>query len=140
MAKPYSIDLRERVVAMLLFGSKYEEVAERFQVSVSSVSRWLSRHRQAGTVEPAPFGGRKAPILAPHGEKVRALVEGEPDLTLDAMGERLAADDIETSRTALHRFLQSLGLTLKERRSGQPSRIAMTSSKRAPSGTSGKPS
>lgn len=140
MPKPYSIDLRERVVAMMLSGSKYHEAAERFAVSVASISRWLTRLRRDDTVEPAPFGGRKSSALAPHQEKIRALVEGEPDLTLDAMLERLAADGIETSRTTLHRFLQRLGLTLKKRRSGRPSRIAKTLPKRATLGGGGKPS
>ena len=140
MPKPYSTDLRERVIAALLSGSKYHEAAERFAVSVASISRWLSRHRRDDTVKPAPFGGRKTSTLAPHAEKIRALVEGGPDLTLDAMRERLAADGIETSRTTLHRFLQKLGLTLKKRRREQPSRTAKTLPKRATLGEAGKPS
>ena len=140
MPKPYSTDLRERVVAVILSGVTYNEAAERFAVSVASLSRWLTRHRRDDTVEPAPFGGRKASTLAPHAAKIRALVEGEPDLTLDAMLERLAADGIETSRTTLDRFLQKLRLTRRKRRSGRPSRIARTSPKRAPSGANGKPS
>lgn len=140
MPKPYSIDLRERVVAMILSGMKYREAAERFAVSVASVSRWLELHRRAGTVAPEPFGGRKTSTLAPHENKIRALVAGEPDLTLDAMVERLAADGIQTRRTTLHRYLQKLGLTLKKRRSGRPSRIAKTSPLRAKPGADGRPS
>lgn len=138
MPKPYSTDLRERVVAAIQSGLKYHEAAERFAVSVASISRWLSRHRRDETVEPAPFGGHKKPTLAAHEARVWALVENEPDLTLDAMVERLARDDVRTSRTTLHRFLQSLGLTRKKRRSGPPSRTARTSPLRATLGANGK--
>jgi transposase len=118
MPKPYSIDLRERVVAVMFSGMTYHEAAERFAVSVASVSRWVGLHRRAGTVAPEPLGGRKTSTLAPHENKIRALVEGEPDLTLDAIVERLAADGIQTRRTTLHRYLQSLGLTLKKDAAG----------------------
>jgi transposase len=91
-------------------------------------------------VAPEPFGGRKTSTLAPHENKIRALVEGEPDLTLAAMLERLAAEGIETSRTTLHRFLQKLGLTLKKRRSGRPSRTARTSPSPAKPGADDRPS
>jgi transposase len=138
MPKPYSTDLRERVVAAIQSGLKYHEVAERFAVSVASISRWLSRYRRDDTVEPAPFGGHKKPTLAAHEAQVRALVEREPDLTLDAMVERLALDGVRTNRTTLHRFLQSLGLTRKKRRSGPPSRTARTSPLRATLGANGK--
>ncbi|MFW5833388.1 MAG: IS630 transposase-related protein [Pseudomonadota bacterium] len=139
MPKPYSTDLRDRVVAVIVSGVKYNEAAERFAVSAASISRWPRLHRQAGTVEPAPFGGLETSTLAPHEEKIRVLVEGEPDLTLAAMLERLAADGIETSRTTLHRFLKKLGLTLKKRRRGQPSRTAKTLPKHATLGEGGKP-
>lgn len=140
MPKPYSIDLRKRAVAVILSGAKYNEAAERFAVRVASLSRWVGRQRHTGTVAPEPFGGRKTSTLAPHENKIRTLVEAEPDLTLDAMVERLAAEAIETSRTTLHRFLQKLGPTLKKRRSGRPSRTAKTSPSPAKLGAGGRPS
>jgi transposase len=140
MPKPYSIDLRERVVAVILSGAKYHEAAERFSVSVASISRWLTRHRRDATLEPARLGGHKTPALAAHAAKVRALVASEPDLTLDALRERLAVDGIETRRATLHRFLQSLGLTRKKRRGGPPSRTARTSPLPVKPGASAKPS
>jgi transposase len=138
MPKPYSTDLRERAVAAVLSGLKYHEAAERFAVSVASISRWLSRYRRDDTVEPAPFGGHEKPTLAAHEGQVRALVEREPDLTLDAMVERLGRDGVRTNRTTLHRFLQSLGPTRKKRRSGPPNRTARTSPLRATLGANGK--
>ncbi|TVQ37669.1 MAG: transposase, partial [Geminicoccaceae bacterium] len=122
MPKPYSIDLRERVLQGILDGLKYAQVAERFAVSVSFVSKLLTQWREAGTVEPAKFGGHKTSTLAPHEATVRELLAAEPDLTLAELRQRLQARAILTSRSTLARFLQALGITRKKRRNGRPSR------------------
>ena len=140
MPKPYSIDLRERVIQGISDGLKYVQVAERLAVSVSFVSKLLTQWRAAGTVEPGKFGGRKTSSLAPHEATVRALLAADADLTLAELRKRLEAEGIVTSRSTLARFLQALGITRKKRRSGRPSRIARTSPTRASPGSSGKPS
>ena len=43
MSKPYSLDLRERVVEFVEAGASRHEAAERFEVSVSSAIRWMQR-------------------------------------------------------------------------------------------------
>lgn len=140
MPKPYSIDLRERVVQGILDGLKYAQVAERFAVSVSFVSKLLTQWREAGTVEPAKFGGHKTSTLAPHEATVRELLAAEPDLTLAELRQRLQVRAIVTSRSTLARFLQTLGITRKKRRNGRLSRTAPRSPKRASPGSSVKPS
>ena len=52
MVRPYSLDLRERVVAALAGGASCRVVASRFGVSVSTVVRWGQRQRETGS--PAP--------------------------------------------------------------------------------------
>ena len=140
MPRPYSIDLRERVIQGISDGLKYAQVAERFAVSVSFVSKLLTKWREAGTVEPAKFGGHKTPSLAPHEATVRELVAAEPDLTLAELRQRLQAREIVTSCSTLARFLQALGITRKKRRSGRRSRTAPRSPKPAKLGAIGKPS
>ena len=140
MPKPYSFELRERVIQGILDGSKYTQVAERFAVSVSFVWKLLTKWREVGTVEPAKFGGHKTSTLAPHEATVRDLLAAEPDLTLAELGQRLQAREIVTSRSTLARFLQALAITRKKRRSGRPSRTAPRSPKRATLGSSAKPS
>jgi len=41
MARAYSLDLRERVVAAVLRGLSCRAVASRFDVSVASVVKWV---------------------------------------------------------------------------------------------------
>jgi hypothetical protein len=43
MSKPYSLDLRERVMESVEAGASRHEAAERFEVSVSSAIRWVQR-------------------------------------------------------------------------------------------------
>jgi len=60
MAKPYSMDLRERVVASVERGGlSRNEAARRFGVGISTVIHWVRRFRETGSVAPAQIGGYK---------------------------------------------------------------------------------
>ena len=59
MGKPYSDDLRRGIVQAIEAGHTYEEAAELSGVSVSSVSRLLTRWRNTGSISPEKFGGYK---------------------------------------------------------------------------------
>src|SRR3712207_3775571 len=56
--KPYSKDLRLRVLSAVDAGKPREEVAKTFSVSVPTIKRWLKRRRETGDVEPKPIPGR----------------------------------------------------------------------------------
>src|SRR5215218_2899900 len=56
--KPYSKDLRIRVLAAVDRGVPREEVAVTFSVSVPTIKRWLKRRRETGDVEAEPIPGR----------------------------------------------------------------------------------
>ena len=56
--KPYSKDLRIRVLAAVDRGAPREEVARTFSVSVPTIKRWLKRRRETGDVEARPIPGR----------------------------------------------------------------------------------
>jgi transposase len=58
--KPYSKDLRLRVLAAVDRGVPREEAPKTFSVSVASIKRWLNRRRETGNVEPRPIPGRPA--------------------------------------------------------------------------------
>ena len=66
---PYSMDLRERVAAVIDEGEgSQRQVAKRFRVSVSFVTRLIQRRREAGTLAPkAHGGGRSRPSASPNG-------------------------------------------------------------------------
>src|ERR671932_592580 len=56
--KPYSRDLRLRVLSAVDAGRPREEVAKTFSVSMPTIKRWLKRQRQTGDLQPKPIPGR----------------------------------------------------------------------------------
>ena len=59
MARPYSIDLRERVVFAVESGETCRSVGARFGVAVSCVVKWRQRYRRTGSVAPGRMGGHR---------------------------------------------------------------------------------
>jgi transposase len=113
MARPYSSDLRERVVEAVNEGATRSEAAERFGVGVSSAVRWHQAWRETGTVAAKPCGGSRSP-LEDYAEEIIALVEDQRDRTLDEIVAAMHARRIPGSRTALFRFLERHGITFKK--------------------------
>jgi len=113
MARPYSQDLRERVVEAVDEGATRLEAAERFGVSVSSAVRWHQAWRETGTFEARPCGGSCSP-LDDYEEETLALVEEQDDRTLDEIVAAMRKRQIPGSRTALFRFLERRGITHKK--------------------------
>jgi transposase len=139
MTRPYSMDLRARVVRAVEGGLSRNAAAARFEVSVAFVVKLLQRWRDRGTIAPDRYGGWNKPSLAPHAAIIRALVSEQNDITLEELRLRLAERDIETSCPTLCRFLKSEELTRKKRRNMPASKSGRTLPKRAPPGTSASP-
>src|SRR4029077_8747248 len=60
MAKPYSTDLRERVVAAVeKAGMSRRQAALHFEVGISTVISWGLRFRETGSALPGKMGGHK---------------------------------------------------------------------------------
>ena len=60
MGRPYSIDLRERVVALVLQDRQSRnKAASHFGVAVSTAISWVKRYQETGSVEPGQMGGHK---------------------------------------------------------------------------------
>lgn len=127
MGKPYSNDLRERVVEAIEAGDTREEVAERYGLSLSTVGRLIRRRRETGCVSPDKFGGYKQYALEPHTDLVRELVAAQPDGTLLEFQAGLAKDKVTVSQSAIFRFLHHLNLTFKKKSSTPPNRIGRMS-------------
>jgi transposase len=114
MAKPYSEDLRRRVVETIEGGATIPEASEQCGVSISSVVRFLKLHRDTGSVGAAKFGGYKEFTLAAHEELVRSLLEEQPDITLAELKARLAKKKVSVGKSSIARFLNHLKLPFKK--------------------------
>jgi transposase len=134
MARPYSADLRERVVRAVEAGASCRSTAATFAVSVSFVIKLMQRWRQRGSVASDQYGGWKRSALADHAERVRELLMVAPDLTIAELRSRLADEGIATSPAAISRFLSAQGLTRKKSPSTRPSRNGRMSPQRGSPG------
>jgi transposase len=115
MARPLSLDLRERVVAAVARGDSCRTVAARFDVSVSSVVKWSQKARSSGSPAPSPMGGRRPFALAAHRDLVLARLAAEPDITLRALVAELARAGVEVSYFAAWNFCRREGFTFKRK-------------------------
>ena len=139
MPKPYSADLRERVLLADAAGLPAAAVAERFGVGLSTVYLWRQQARADGRRCAKPHGGGRARGIDAAGEAIlRGLVAERNDRTLDEYRELLAARSggKQVSRPTLCRALGRLGLRRKKRRYAPASGIAPTSKRSGPSSAS----
>ena len=116
MTRPYSDDLRERVVAAMQAGESCRSVAARFGVAPSSVVKWTQRAVRTGSVSPAKMGGYRRPVLEPYRAWLLAQVQSCPHVTLAMLQEMLAERGIEVSHDTVWRFLRGCGFSFKKRR------------------------
>lgn len=114
MSRPYSVDLRERVVAAVEAGETCRAVASRFGVAVSTVVKWSQRHRRTGSVGPAQMGGHRPRVLVPHRDFIADRLRQEPHLTLHRLKDELAARGVAVSHNTVWLFLRREGLRFKK--------------------------
>ena len=81
--KPYSKDLRSRVLAAVDAGTPREEVARTFSVSMPTIKRWLKRRRETGDVQPRAIPGRPSRKGVMLKEWLPKHLEANDDLTLE---------------------------------------------------------
>src|SRR4051794_28131759 len=115
--KPYSEDLRLRVLAAVDRGMPRAQVAKTFGVSASTIKRYLRLREQTGDVQPKPIPGPPAPKRMILEEKLPAQVKLNPDLTTLEEHCELFEDEhgVEVSSATMSRALKRLGLPLKKR-------------------------
>jgi transposase len=124
MPKPYSMDLRERVIESVAAGASRREAAELYGISPSVVVIWVQRWEATGSIVARPSGGSVSP-LEDHAEFLLGLVAEQPDLTLDEIVAVMTKTGIAGSRTAVWRFYERHGITFKKnavRRGAKPRR------------------
>src|SRR5262249_28549989 len=82
---PYYPDLRQRILETARRGDgTLRQIARRFLVSISFVTRLLQLHRTTGSLQPRPHGGGNPAVLTPEDrEWLRELIRQRPDATLE---------------------------------------------------------
>lgn len=125
----YPIALRKRVVeAYENAEGTYEQVANRFKVSVRCVTNWMKLKRETGSIEPRPHGGGTAPVIDDRGERLLTRwVEETSNWTLLTLMQRLKTEGYEVSEATVSRTLAKMEITHKKSPSARASKIAQTS-------------
>lgn len=130
MPKPYSNDLRARVVdACVTEGQTQKEVAMRFSVCEKTVLRWVGRFRESGSVSPARMGGAHNPRIVDDAGVVVLLgfLDCAPDMTLPELSDAyLETRGIKVSPQTLSDTVRRAGYTKKKRSSARRRRVAPT--------------
>ena len=97
MPKPYSVDLRARVIEDVESGASRREAAERYGIRPSVVVIWVQRFEQSGGVAAKPSGGSISP-LEQHAEFLLGLIAAGPDAGRDRRGDAQTPDRRQPQR------------------------------------------
>jgi transposase len=117
MAKPCSLDLRERVVAAVeVEGMSRNQAAARFGVAVSSAIKWVARFRATGSAGPGQMGGHKPKRLrGEHAEWLIARCRAR-DFTISQLVAELKDErGLKVDRHSVWAFLHAQGLSFKKK-------------------------
>jgi len=118
MGKPYSLDLRERIVGYVSEGHAARAAARVFGVSASTAVRLAAAHRRDGDIAAKPQGrapGTTGKLVA-HMAFLVDRVRSEPDITLQELADALReATGVEAQLSSIHRALIRAGYSYKKR-------------------------
>ena len=115
MPKPYSLDLRERVVSYVEAGHSRRAAAAHFRVSPSFVINLMTAFRQRGAVTPKALGGWRHSKLDPHRVFILRRVAEKDDISMPELaGELRAASGVKADPASLSRWLIRNGLSFKK--------------------------
>lgn len=118
MGKPYSMDLRECIVAYVEAGHSCRAAARVFGVSASTAVRLAAAQRERGDISSKPQGrapGTAGKLVA-HQVFLLEVVRAEPDITLKELAGALAeAHGVKVQLSSLHRALRRAGYSYKKR-------------------------
>ncbi|MDE1146544.1 MAG: IS630 family transposase [Azospirillaceae bacterium] len=114
MGRPYSMDLRERVVAAVQGGLSRRQAAARFGVSDSAAIRWMKRLNETGDVAPGQMGGHKPKkISGDHHTWLVARCQERP-FTLAVLIAELGERGLKVDYRSVWEFVRGQGLTYKK--------------------------
>ncbi len=106
MAKPYSLDLRIRVINKIKEKSLTQlQAAKTFDVGIATIKRWVKINKDSGNLNPKiPTVTRPRKVDY---KKAKKLIEKNPDKTLKELGKILGTKDM------LY-VIKKLGITYKK--------------------------
>jgi transposase len=118
MGKPYSVDLRKRVVAAIVGGMSRNQAAKQFGVAISTAIGWMQRVEQTGSVAPGQMGGhRPKTISGQHAAWLSQRIRAS-DFTLRGLVAELAGRGLKVDYRSVWEFVHAEELSFKKKRGG----------------------
>jgi transposase len=113
MAKPYSNDFRQKVIAAIeMDGRKKVEVSEIFNISRNTIDLWLKRKEQTGTVLPKSTKPLNSRDKISDWEKFKIFAQENSSKTQSQMADLWEG---EISSRTISRALAKIGFTRKKK-------------------------
>src|SRR2546430_10137745 len=113
--KPYSLDLRERVLRAVDQGKAQQEVVEALGISLATIKRYVKQRREMGHVRPKSIPGRPPKKALPLDTGLLPQLQAHPDVTLQQhcnLWERVSG--VQVSRWTMSRAIKRMGWTRKK--------------------------
>jgi len=128
MGKPYSLDLRKRVVSAIEGGMSRNQAAKHFGVAISTAIGWMQRMEETGSIAPGQMGGHKPKAIS--GEHAIWLSQRmkNGDFTLRGLVAELAERGLKVDYRSVWEFVHAEEISFKKKRGGWRTR----SSRRRP--------
>jgi len=118
MGKPYSLDLRKRVVAAIEGGISRNRAAKQFGVAVSTAIGWMRRVQETGSVAPGQMGGHKPKAISgAHAVWLSHRIRSD-DFSLRGLVAELAGRGLKVDYRSVWEFVHAEKLSFKKKRGG----------------------
>ena len=134
--KTYPVEYRQRVIDLTDDGMSSPEIAEALGVSGSWVNSIKRLHRAGRPLAPKSRANKRQSLAKRRGDAIRARIAEHPGTTLEDLKRDL---NLDASIANIWYAVRALGLSLKKKRSGQPSGTGPTSPPDGPRGRSSRP-
>jgi len=133
MGAAYSEDLRKCIIKGSEDGQQtVRELAKRFEVGKSFVSRLIQQYKETGSLTAKPHGGGERPVIGTEDLNwLKVKVVEKNDITLEELCKELEiSKGIKVSQSTMCRALQKIGMTRKKKLSMLTSNKEKKSKKR----------
>ena len=124
MVRPYSEDLRSRVVAAVDGGLSRRRAAWLFGVGNSTVVNWVRRWRETGSFAAKAMGGDHRSRLSDERLWILDRIEATPDLTLEELRGELKQRGVIVGYGTVWRFFEREDISVKKNRARGRARAA----------------
>lgn len=116
MSRPYSQDLRVRLVRYVEGGVSARAAAKVFGVSESAAIKWMQRWRRQGSIAPNPVRGHRRQLLEGQADWLLQIIETKTDLTLEEIRAQLKKRGVRVSLWTVWSFYDRHDISFKKKR------------------------